>query len=166
MIHVLVFSEVFHKSLNILYCVSQVHVRHRNLTLFFSSNKYNISPTYIRNTKVPVSYHFILLESSHINLFFCLKLGNEIFLPSSSSSSRSFNILADEKYNKNLHTTWTHLHVLLHIIYFCEKLLNREWKCILIEHSLINPFSDCSTNINNQMAVNWIVERKLSIFTT
>ena len=41
------------------------------------------------------------LEVSHIELFFRLKLGNDIFLRSSSSSSRSFNMLTNEKFNRN-----------------------------------------------------------------
>ena len=45
------------------------------------------------------------VEASHINVFFRLKLGNEIFLLSSSSSSRSKNILAKEKFNQNSHGT-------------------------------------------------------------
>ena len=38
---------------------------------------------------------------SHIDLLFRLKLGYKIFLRSGSSSSRSFNILANEKFNQN-----------------------------------------------------------------
>ena len=45
---------------------------------------------------------FFPFEASHINLFFRLKLSNNIFLRSSSSFRRwSFNILANKKSKQN-----------------------------------------------------------------
>ena len=47
-----------------------------------------------------VPRQFCFFEACHINLFFCLMLGNKICLQSSSSSSRSFNISTNDKFNQ------------------------------------------------------------------
>ena len=72
----------------------------------FSCNIRNISPTYIFTQCrlwpfCLLCTHFVFFEASHINWFSSLRLGNKVVLQPSSSSSLSFHMLANEKFNQN-----------------------------------------------------------------
>ena len=69
--------------------------RHLTLLIFLE-----IKEIYPLKYESNVRRQFCFFEAYHINLFFCLILGNKICLQSSSSSSRSFNISTNDKFNQ------------------------------------------------------------------
>ena len=147
----LVLLQLFDTNLHVaaLLCTASIHLFAEVIN--FSCKKIKYIP-YLYNKKVPVVGHFFFFETSHINMFSRLKLGNKIFLRSSSSSGRSFNNLPNEKINQNstlrLQLIKISIQSLSTASHLCKKWLNGGRRCIILEHSIGNPFSDWSTNID------------------
>ena len=145
----LVLLQLFDTNLHVAALLCTASIRLFADVINFSCNKIKYIP-YLYNNKVPVVGHFFFCEASHINMFSRLKLGNKIFLRSSSSSGRSFNNLPYEKINQNstlrLQLIKISIQSLSTASHLCEKWLNGGRRCIILEHSIGNPFSDWSTN--------------------
>ena len=76
-----------------------IYHRYLILLIFFGNEK--IYNSYLYHNKIQVGGHFFVLWGQSHQLFFHLKLSKEIFLWSSTSSSRSSNILANKNFNQN-----------------------------------------------------------------